>query len=179
MLLPHIHVNRLATGIHMSPPNWISLPRPSPLQPSTWPQSTSPGWPASCSILALVIYSAYGNIHASVPFSQTIHPTLAFSHRIQMDLEPFIESQVSQKCNGTPLQYSCLENPMDGGAWWAAVHGAAEGRTRLSDFPFTFMHWRRKWQPTPVFLPGESQGRGSLVGCCLWGCTGSDTTEAT
>ena len=42
---------------------------------------------------------------------------------------------------------------------------------------FTFMHWRRKWQPTPVFLPGESQGRGSLVGCRLWGHTGSDTTE--
>ena len=41
------------------------------------------------------------------------------------------------------------------------------------------MHWRRKWQPTPVFLPGESQGRGSLVGCRLWGCTESDTTEAT
>ena len=44
---------------------------------------------------------------------------------------------------------------------------------------FTFMHWRQKWQPTPVFLPGESQGRGSLVGCCLWGRTESDTTEAT
>ena len=44
---------------------------------------------------------------------------------------------------------------------------------------FTFMHWRRKWQPTPVFLPGESQGRGSLVGCRLWGRTGSDTTEVT
>ena len=44
---------------------------------------------------------------------------------------------------------------------------------------FTFMHWRRKWQPTPVFLPGESQGRGSLVGCRLWGLTESDTTEAT
>ena len=43
---------------------------------------------------------------------------------------------------------------------------------------FTFMHWRRKWQPTPVFLPGESQGRRSLVGCCLWGRTESDTTEA-
>ena len=42
---------------------------------------------------------------------------------------------------------------------------------------FTFMHWRRKWQPTPVFLPGESQGRGSLVGCHLWGRTESDTTE--
>ena len=39
--------------------------------------------------------------------------------------------------------------------------------------------WRRKWQPTPVFLPGESQGRGSLVGCRLWGRTESDTTEAT
>ena len=37
--------------------------------------------------------------------------------------------------------------------------------------------WRRKWQPTPVFLPGESQGRGSLVGCRLWGCTESDMTE--
>ena len=73
--------------------------------------------------------------------------------------------------NGTPLQYSCLENPIDGGAWKAAVHGVAEGRTRLSDFSFTshfplftFMHWRRKWEPTPVFLPGESQGQGQPGG---------------
>ena len=44
---------------------------------------------------------------------------------------------------------------------------------------FTFMHWRRKWQPTPVFLPGESQGWGSLVGYHLWGLTELDTTEAT
>ena len=44
---------------------------------------------------------------------------------------------------------------------------------------FTFTHWRRKWQPTPVFLPGESQGRGSLVGCRLWGRIESDTTEVT
>ena len=41
------------------------------------------------------------------------------------------------------------------------------------------MHWRRKWQPTPVFLPGESQGQRSLVGCHPWGRTESDTTEAT
>ena len=40
--------------------------------------------------------------------------------------------------DGTPLQYSCLENPMDGGAWWAAIHGVAKSRARLSDFPFTF-----------------------------------------
>ena len=83
--------------------------------------------------------------------------------------------------NGTPLQYFCLENPMDGGAWWAAVHGVArvghDWATSLS--LFTFMHWRRKWQPTPVFLPGESQGRGSLVGCRLWDRTELDTTEAT
>ena len=44
---------------------------------------------------------------------------------------------------------------------------------------FTFMHWRKKWQPTPLFLPGEAQGRGSLVGCHLWGRTESDMTEVT
>ena len=44
---------------------------------------------------------------------------------------------------------------------------------------YTFMHWRRKWQSTPVLLPWESQGRGSLVGCCLWDRTELDTTEAT
>ena len=52
-----------------------------------------------------------------------------------------------------------------------------DGATSLS--LFTFMHWRRKWQPTPVFLPGESQGWGSLVGCRLWGRTELDTTEVT
>ena len=51
--------------------------------------------------------------------------------------------------NGTPLQYSCLKNPMDGGAWLAAVHGVAKSWTRLSESLslFTFMHWRRKWNP--------------------------------
>ena len=83
--------------------------------------------------------------------------------------------------NGNPLQYSCLDNPMDRGAWWAAVHGVAKSWTRLSDFIslFTFMPSRRKWQPTPVFLPGESQGWGSLVACRLWGRTELDMTEAT
>ena len=47
-------------------------------------------------------------------------------------------TQVLGKGNGTPLQYSCLENPVDGGAWWAAVHGVAKSQTRLSDFTFTF-----------------------------------------
>ena len=54
---------------------------------------------------------------------------------------------------------------MDGEAWWAAVHGVARvGHDWVTSLSlFTFVHWRRKWQPTPVFLPGESQGRGSLV----------------
>ena len=69
--------------------------------------------------------------------------------------------------------YSCLENPMDRGAWWAAVHGVAKSRTRLSDFTLTF-HFHaleKEMAPTPVFLPGESQGQGSLVGCRVWGRT--------
>ena len=89
--------------------------------------------------------------------------------------------RMSREGNGTPLQYSCLETPMDGGAWWATVHGVATSRTQLSDFTFTF-HFHaleKEWQPTPVFLPGESQGWGSLVGCHLWGHTELDTTEAT
>ena len=68
---------------------------------------------------------------------------------------------------------------MDSEAWCAVIHGVAKSRTWLGDFTFTFMNWRRKWQPTPVFLPGESQGQGSLVGCCLWGRTESDMAEAT
>ena len=77
--------------------------------------------------------------------------------------------------------HSCLENPMDGGGWKAAVHGVAEGWTQLRDFTSTF-HFpalEKEMATTPVFLPGESQGRGSLVGCRLWGRTESDTTEAT
>ena len=69
---------------------------------------------------------------------------------------------------------------MDEGAWWAAVHGVAKTQTRLSDFTFTFhSHALEKemGQPTPVFLPGESQGRGSLVGCRLWGRTECDRSD--
>ena len=58
------------------------------------------------------------------------------SGRLTSQIEP-IRKQPGEG-NGTPLQYSCLENPMDGGAWWAAVHGVAKSQTRLSDFTFTF-----------------------------------------
>ena len=82
---------------------------------------------------------------------------------------------------GTPPQYSCLENPMYRGAWWAAVHGVAKSRTRLSDFTFTFHSHalEKEMVAHSSVLAGESQGQGSLVGCRLWGRTESDTTEAT
>ena len=69
---------------------------------------------------------------------------------------------------------------VDRGAWWAAVHGVAQSRTWLKQLSMcACRHWRRKWQPTPVFLPGESQGQRSLVGCHLWGRAESDTTDMT
>ena len=68
--------------------------------------------------------------------------------------------------NGTPLQYSCLENPMDGGAWWAAVHGVAKTQTRLSDFTSTFQfHALEKEMATHSSvlawrIPGTGEPRG-------------------
>ena len=83
--------------------------------------------------------------------------------------------------SGTPLQYSCLENPMDGGAWWPVVHGVAKSWTRLMDFTFTFhFHALEKEMAThSSVLAWRIPGMGSLVGCCLFGHTESDTTEAT
>ena len=82
--------------------------------------------------------------------------------------------------NGSPLQYSCLENPVDRRAWWAAVHSVTQSQTRHDWSDLACMHaLEKEWQPTPVVLPGEFQGQRSLMGCHLWGRTGSDTTEAT
>ena len=80
--------------------------------------------------------------------------------------------------DGTPLQYSCLENPMDGGAWKAAVHAVERSWTRLSYFTFTFhFHALEKEMAThSSVLAWKIPG---MVGCCLWGRTELDTTEAT
>ena len=77
--------------------------------------------------------------------------------------------------SGTPLQYSCLENPMDGGAWWAAVHGVAKSWTWLTDVTFTFhFHALEKEMAThSSVLAWRIPGTGSLVGCRLWGRTES------
>ena len=73
--------------------------------------------------------------------------------------------------NGTPLQYSCLENPMGGGAWWAAVHGVAKSRTRLSDFTFTFhFHALGKEMAThSSVLAGRIPGTGEPGGLAAMG----------
>ena len=83
--------------------------------------------------------------------------------------------------DGNPLQYSCLGNPMDGGAWWAAVHGIVKSRTQLSDFTFTFhFHALEKEMAThSSVLAWRIPGTGAWWGCYLWGCTESDTTEVT
>ena len=81
--------------------------------------------------------------------------------------------------NGTPLSTLAWKIP------WMEEPGRLQSmgslRVKLdwatSLSLFTFMHWRRKWQPTPLFLPGESQGQGSLVGCRLWGRTESDWSD--
>ena len=62
--------------------------------------------------------------------------------------------------NGSPLQYSCLENPMDGGAWWAAVHGVAKSRTQLSDFTFTFHFPTLEKEMATDSIPGMAEPGG-------------------
>ena len=82
--------------------------------------------------------------------------------------------------DGTPLQYSCLENPMDGGAWWAAIHRVAKSRTRLSDFTFTFhFHALQKEMATHSSVLAWRISGTAEPGGLLWGHTESDTTEAT
>ena len=77
--------------------------------------------------------------------------------------------------NGNPLQRSCLENSRDGGAWWAAVCGVAQSWTRLQH-PLYYIYNNTKWQPTPVFLPGESHGQRNLEGYSPWGRKSQTTT---
>ena len=143
---------------HMEVPSLLNLPQvhtcPLPLEPPPRLLNchTAQGWaPRS----PLAIYFTYGNIHFHSILSEKVmaphSSTLAW--KIPWMEEPGrLQSMGSQRI----------------GNYWA---------TSLS--LFTFMHWRRKWQPTPVFLPGESQGRGSLGGCRLWDRTESDTTDAT
>ena len=98
-------------------------------------------------------------------FSFSISPSNEYSGLISFRIDWFDFLAVQGTLKSLLRQHSLKASIIQCSAFWA---------TSLS--LFTFMHWRGKWQPTPVFLPGESQGRGSLVGCRLWGHTESDTT---
>ena len=96
----------------------------------------------------------------------TFHAKNTIKDRNCMDL-----IEADREGNGTPLQYSCLENPMDGGAWWAAVHGVARSQTRLSDFTFTF-HFQalEKEKAThSIILAWRIPGTGEPVGLLSMG----------
>ena len=76
--------------------------------------------------------------HLLCDLGQVISPLYLGFPTLKIGLIISAQPSFMEKGNGNPLQYSCLENPMDGGAWWAAVHGVAKSRTRLSDFTLTF-----------------------------------------
>ena len=100
--------------------------------------------------------------------------------RWELDTTEQLHFHFSLSCfgegNGNPLQCSYQENPRDGGAWWAAVYGVAQSRTRLKWLSRT-VYRRRQWHPTPVLLSGKSHGQRSLEGCSPCGRWGSDTTK--
>ena len=99
-------------------------------------------------------------------------------HSTQTDLWCICDTQISMAPPGSTLAWKIpwMEEPGRLQSM-GSLRVGHDWATSLS--LFTFMHWRRKWQPTPVFLPGESQGRGCLVGCRLWDRKELDTTEAT
>ena len=110
--------------------------------------------------------------------SPTVAPFLQISIQLlSLWLIWYSLEQCTREGNGTPLQYSCLENPMDGGAWWAAVHGVAKSWTWLmtSLSLSTFMHWRRKWQPTPVHSCLENPRDGGAWWAAVYGVAQSRT----
>ena len=145
--------------MHTCSPSWTPLPPPSLYHPSRSSQCTSPKHPVSCIKPGLAIHFLYEIIHVSMPFSQIIPPSpspkeskrlvytsvsllLSCIQGYRYHLSKFhiyaLVYCIGGEGNGNPLQYSCLENPVDRGAWWAAVHGVARSQTRWSDFTLFF-----------------------------------------
>ena len=127
----------------------------------------------------------------SMNFSSVVQLCLTLQlHRLQHTRLPCLSPTPGVCSNSCPFAEKAIATHSSTLAWqipWTEEPGRLRSMGSLgvghdeatSLSLFTVMHWRRQWQPTPVFLPGESQGWGSLVGCCLWGHTESDTTEAT
>ena len=177
------------------------LPPPSPYHPSGSSQCTSPKHPVS-RIEPGLVFISHMILYMFQCHSQIIPPSPSptESKRLFYTSVSLLLSHIQgyyyhlSKFHIYALVYCILEKVMAPHsstlAWkipWMEEPGRLQSMGSLrvghdwatSLSLFTFMHWRRKWQPAPVFLPGESQGWRSLVGCCLWSCTELDTTEVT
>ena len=138
------YIDKHQPWLYMCSPSWTPLPPPSPSHPSGSSQCTSPEHPVPCINLGLAIYFTYDNIHVSMLFFFQLvfnwfpggsdGKASAYSAGDLGSIPGWGRSL--GEGNGNPLQYSCLKNPMDGGAWQATVHGVTKSRTRLNDFTF-------------------------------------------
>ena len=161
--------------VYTCSPSWTPFPPPSPSHPSGLSQCTSPKHPVSCIKPGLAIHLTYDIIHVSMLFSQIIPPSPSPTESVRLFYisVSLLLSRIQgyryhlSKFHIYVLVYSSTL------AWkipWTEEPGGLQsmGSRRVrhdwatSLSLFTFMHWRRKWQPTSVFLPGESQGRQSL-----------------
>ena len=128
--------------------------------------------------------SFFSDLHRSLnawPSCQHIHQTKETLVKYPWHQgDPPLEKGGSEKAMATHSSTLAWKIPwMEGPGGLQSMGSLGVGHDWATSLSlFTFIHWRRKWQPTPVFLPGESQGRRSLVGCSLWDRTESDTTEA-
>ena len=168
--------------VYTCSPSWTPLPPPSLYHPSGSSQCTSPKHPVSNLDWWFVSYMILYMFQCHSPKS---------SHPLPLPQSP--KDCSIHQCLFCCLIYRVTEKAMAPHsstlAWkipWTEEPGRLQSMGSLrvghdwatSLSLVTFMHWWRKWQPTPVFLPGESQGQQGLVGCRLWGCTELDTTEA-
>ena len=162
MVLPYIKMN--LPQVYMFSPSWTLLPPPSPYHPSGSSQCTSPKHPVSCIKPGLTTRFIYDIIHISMPFSQIIPPSPSPTESKRLfytsDTINVIFRPMAPHSSTFAWKIPWMEEPgrLQSMGLLRVRHDWA---TSLS--LFTFMHWRRKWQPTSAFLPGESQGRGSLV----------------
>ena len=138
--------------VHMCSPSWILLPPPSPYHPSGSSQCTSP------SFLYPTLNLDWQFISHMILYMFQCHSPKS-SHPLPLPQSP-------KDCSIHLCLFCCLAYRVIVTIFLNFIYMCQYTVLALS--LFTFMHWRRKWQPTPVFLPAESQGWGSLVGCHLW-----------
>ena len=151
-----IHQHESATGVHVFP---VLNPPPSPYHFSGSSQCTSPKHPVSCIEPSLAIHFLYDTIHISMPFSKIIPPTPSPTESKRLFytsnryLDPLSERRLPCWLRRSSICLQCRR------PWVGKIS------------------WRRKWLPTPVFLPGKFHGQRSLAGYSLCGRKESDTTE--